>query len=205
AGEVEEPEDVVVADVEEEVAGARVIPVLHQFHQREAEKLLVELDRLLDVLADQGEMVHALHGGGRPLTTAAQVLLAQLLPARPDLLEFFALRLWHGSPPCVIAAGVMVRWRPPAQGSRAGPGRAAGQPGAPASPGAGNLRGDAATAALDPVHAQPAPQHPAVQATARLGEAGGRHGQDRALRVGQAVTAHPAVAQPGQAAALSRT
>src|SRR5262249_61617967 len=95
-----------------EVAGARVVPVLHQFHQREAEKLLVELDGLLDVLADQGEMVHALHSGGRPLTAAAQVFLAQFLPARPDLLEFLALRRWHRSPPCVIAAGVMVRWRP---------------------------------------------------------------------------------------------
>src|SRR5262249_17276493 len=111
-GEVEEPEHVAVADIEEEVAGARVVPVLHQFHQRETEKLLVELDGLLDVLADQGEMVHALHRGGRPLTAAPQVLLAQFLPARPDLLEFLALRRWHGSPPCVIAAGDMVRWRP---------------------------------------------------------------------------------------------
>src|SRR5262249_59975990 len=134
AGEVEEPEDVVVADVEEEVAGARVIPVLHQFHQREAEKLLVELDRLLDVLADQGEMVHALHGGGRPLTTAAQVLLAQLLPARPDLLELFALRLWHGSPPCVIAAGVMVRQRPPSPGQPGPAGQGLGAAPGPPSP-----------------------------------------------------------------------
>src|SRR6516162_9525971 len=108
AGEVEEPEHVAVADVEEEVAGARVVPVFHQLHQREAEKLLVELDGLLDVLADQGEMVHALYRGGRPLIAAAQVLLAQLLPARPDLLEFLALRRWHESPPCVIAAGVVA-------------------------------------------------------------------------------------------------
>ena len=58
------------------------------------------------------DMVHALHRAGRPLAAAVQVLLAQLLPARPDLLEFLALRRWHGSPPCVMAAGVVVRWRP---------------------------------------------------------------------------------------------
>src|SRR6266567_7000137 len=84
-GEVEKTEQVVVADVEEEMAGARIVAVFHQLHQREAEELLVELDGLLDVLADQGEMVDTLDGGGRPLAAGAQVLLPQLVPPCPDL------------------------------------------------------------------------------------------------------------------------
>jgi len=44
----------VVADVEEEVIGARVIAVFYQLDEREAEELLIELDRLFGVLADQG-------------------------------------------------------------------------------------------------------------------------------------------------------
>src|SRR5579859_5349671 len=206
AGEVEEPEHVAVADVKEEVAGTRVVAVLHQFHQREAKELLVEQDRLLDVLADQGEMVDALHGAGGPLTPAAQVFLAQLLPARPDLLEILALRRWHGSPPWVIAAGVrspgIVRGVPQAQGIWAGSG--APQPGCPGCPGSGAARlcGDAAAAVQHPLHTKAPPaKRPAVQAAAFLGEDGGRHGQDRALRVRHAVPAHPAAGRPGHHAA----
>jgi hypothetical protein len=52
AREVEEAEQVAVADVEEEVAGAGIVAVLDQLDQREPEELLVEADRLLDVAAD---------------------------------------------------------------------------------------------------------------------------------------------------------
>jgi len=67
AGEIEEPEQVVVADVEEEVIRPRVVAVLHELNQREAEELLVELDGLLGVLADQRQVVDPLNGGQRPL------------------------------------------------------------------------------------------------------------------------------------------
>ena len=60
-GEVEEAEQVPVADVEEEVARAGVVAVLHQLDQREAEQPLVELDGLLHVTADQREVVHPAH------------------------------------------------------------------------------------------------------------------------------------------------
>src|SRR3712207_9473972 len=46
-GEVEEPEQVPVADVEEEVAGPGVVAVLHQLDEREAEGVLVEANGLL--------------------------------------------------------------------------------------------------------------------------------------------------------------
>ena len=70
-GEVEEAEQVAVADVEEEVAGAGVVAVLHQLDQREAEQFLVEADGLLDVPADQCGVVQAAAGGRRPLRPAA--------------------------------------------------------------------------------------------------------------------------------------
>jgi hypothetical protein len=96
AGEVEEPEHVVVADVEEEVAGARVVAILDQLNQREPEKLLVELDGLFHVAADEGDMVDALDGAGGPLSARPQVFFPQPLPTRPDFLEFVSLGLWHG-------------------------------------------------------------------------------------------------------------
>ena len=70
AGEVEEAQQVPVADVEEEVAGPGVVAVLHQLDQREPEQVLVEPDRLLDVAADQREVVHPAHRGGRAGTRA---------------------------------------------------------------------------------------------------------------------------------------
>ena len=64
AGEVEEGEQVAVADVEEEVRGAGVVAVLDQLGQREAEHVLVEADGPLDVAADQRGVVQAAGGGG---------------------------------------------------------------------------------------------------------------------------------------------
>src|ERR1035438_8822856 len=95
AGKVEEPEQVAVADVKEEVIRAGVVAVLDQFHQREAEEPLIEADGLLGVLADQREVVNALDRGLRPIRRGPQVAAPQFFPAGPDLLEFPALWLWH--------------------------------------------------------------------------------------------------------------
>ena len=57
AGEVEEREEVAVADVEEEVGRALVVAVLEQLGERELEQALVEVDRPLDVAREQREVV----------------------------------------------------------------------------------------------------------------------------------------------------
>ncbi len=72
-----------------------VVPVLHELDQREAEHLLVELDRLLDVAADQREVVHPPHRGGRALAGRAQVLLLEGGTPGPDGLELIPCWLWH--------------------------------------------------------------------------------------------------------------
>jgi hypothetical protein len=61
-GEVEEAEQRVVAEVEEEVRRSRVVTVLDQLDQREAEQPLVEVDRPLDVTADQRGVMDATAG-----------------------------------------------------------------------------------------------------------------------------------------------
>src|SRR3954452_4743984 len=73
AGEVEEREQVAVADVEEEVRGAGVVAVLDQLGQREAEHVLIEADGPLDVAADQRRVVQAASGRLRPLAERLQV------------------------------------------------------------------------------------------------------------------------------------
>src|ERR1700758_80941 len=93
--EVEEAEQDVVADVEEEMVGARIVAVLHHLDQRETEELLVELDRLLGVLADQRQGVHAADRCRRAISQRAQVPLAQFFPAGTDAGKLFALWLWH--------------------------------------------------------------------------------------------------------------
>jgi hypothetical protein len=77
------------------VAGTGVVAVLHQLDQGETKELLVELDRLLHVAADQRQVVHPLDSGVRPLGPRAQVLLAQPLAARPDFFKLVSLGLWH--------------------------------------------------------------------------------------------------------------
>ena len=59
AGEVEIGEIVIVTDIEEEVGGTPVVPVLEELGQRELQQVLLERDRPLDVTAQQGEMVQA--------------------------------------------------------------------------------------------------------------------------------------------------
>src|SRR5215831_7587847 len=79
AREIEERQKVVVANVEEQVRRALVVPIFHQLDQREAEELLIELDRLLDVAADQRHVVDATRRGPRPLGGWPQIFLVPLL------------------------------------------------------------------------------------------------------------------------------
>ncbi len=74
--EVEKTKQVVVADVEEEVTRTDIIAVLDKLDKGESEELLVEADRLLDVTANQREVVYPLHRGRRPLALRPQVTLA---------------------------------------------------------------------------------------------------------------------------------
>ena len=78
-GEVEEAEQRVVAEVEEEVRRARVVAVLDQLDEREAQQPLVERDRLLDVAADQRGVVDPAAGRRRSVGRRYQVFATQLL------------------------------------------------------------------------------------------------------------------------------
>src|SRR3954447_4779984 len=73
AGEVEEGQQIAVADVEEEVRGAGVVAVLDQLGQREAQHVLVEADCPLDVAADQRGVVQAARRRLRTLADRLQV------------------------------------------------------------------------------------------------------------------------------------
>jgi hypothetical protein len=57
AGEVEVGQIVALADVEEEVSGSPIVPVLEQFDQREFEKVLVEGDGPFHIAAQESEMM----------------------------------------------------------------------------------------------------------------------------------------------------
>src|SRR4051794_5754082 len=117
AGEVEEREQVPVADVEEEVRRTRVVAVLDQLGQREAEHVLVEAHGPLHVAADQRRVVQAAGRGGRAFPGGAQVRVADagrlgldrvevapagggghvgILPPRPVLAEHAGR--WHPCP-----------------------------------------------------------------------------------------------------------
>src|SRR5882757_3302759 len=93
AGEVEEPEQVAVPDVEEEVRRSGVVAVLDHLHQREAEQSLVEVDRLLDVAADQRDVVDA--AGGRRPRPRLEVGDTKLVAALADPVEFGTFGLGH--------------------------------------------------------------------------------------------------------------
>jgi len=94
-GKVEESEQVAIADVEEEMRRSCVVTILDDLDEREAEEPLIELDGLLDVLADQCDVMHAPGGGRRSIRILDEVSLAQNLPVRPDLVELCALWLRH--------------------------------------------------------------------------------------------------------------
>ena len=80
--EVEEREQVAVADVEEEVRGPRVVAVLDQLGQREPEQVLVEADRALHVAADEGGVVPG--RSPRALGGRSQVRVADARPLGLD-------------------------------------------------------------------------------------------------------------------------
>ena len=79
-GEVEECQGVAVADVEEEVRRALVVAVLEDLGQREAQQVLVEADRRLDVGRQQGEMMDPPRGGGRAFARRLQMTGPDGLP-----------------------------------------------------------------------------------------------------------------------------
>ena len=90
-GEVEERERVAVADVEEEVRRAAVVAVLEHLGERELEQALVEVDRPLDVAAEQRDVVHAPRGRGRTVRSLVQMALADLVALARRLVARLAL------------------------------------------------------------------------------------------------------------------
>src|SRR3954453_14368205 len=76
AREVEERDQVAVADVEEEMRGPRIVAVLDQLGQRESQHVLVEAHGPLDVTADERGVVQTPRGGRRALTGRLQVGVA---------------------------------------------------------------------------------------------------------------------------------
>jgi hypothetical protein len=62
-----------------------VVTIFHELDQRKAEQLLVELDRPLDIAADERHVVHAAGSGRRPRGRIAQVFRAPLLTTRRGL------------------------------------------------------------------------------------------------------------------------
>src|SRR3954469_3068856 len=76
AREVEERDEVAVADVEEEMRGPRVVAVLDQLGQRESQHVLVEAHGPLAVTADQRGGVQTPRGGRRAPTVRLQVGVA---------------------------------------------------------------------------------------------------------------------------------
>jgi hypothetical protein len=72
AGQVEEREQVAVADVEEEVVGAGVVAVLEDLGQPELQQALVEVDGRADVGADQRDVVQSPRTALRPLVAVCR-------------------------------------------------------------------------------------------------------------------------------------
>ena len=87
-GKVEERQRVAVADVEEEVGRTLIVTVLEQLGERESEHTLVELDRPLDIGAQQREVMHATGGGSWAVDL--QVASAQPIPLLGSI-GFFAM------------------------------------------------------------------------------------------------------------------
>ena len=61
--EVEERQQVAVADIEEEMVGTLVVAVLKDLRERELEQVLVEADGAFHVSAEDCDMVYAASGG----------------------------------------------------------------------------------------------------------------------------------------------
>ncbi len=80
--EVEEGEEVAVADVEEEVRRALVVAVLEQLGERELEEILIERDGRLDVSGQQCDVVHTARRRGLALLGRPQMAGPHRLPLR---------------------------------------------------------------------------------------------------------------------------
>src|SRR5262245_64876124 len=93
--EVEEAEQITVADVEEEVRRALVVTVLDEIDQREAQHVLIEADGLFDVAADQGHVMESPSRRRRSLAEVAQIGLAEFVAPGADRLELGSLWLGH--------------------------------------------------------------------------------------------------------------
>src|SRR5438876_5369131 len=72
--EVEEGEQISMADVEEEVCRALVVAVLEQLRERELEQVLIEGDRRLDVAREESEVMESARRRRCPLTRRPEVL-----------------------------------------------------------------------------------------------------------------------------------
>src|SRR4051794_24391134 len=88
ARQVEEREQVAVADVEEEVVGAGVVAVLEDLGERELEDALIEVDRASYVGADEREVVQAARAARRALRCGPQVAAPDQLALRGDGFQF---------------------------------------------------------------------------------------------------------------------
>ncbi|CAB4812843.1 unannotated protein [freshwater metagenome] len=80
ARQIEEGQPVAVTDVEEQVRGAAVVPVLEKVGQREAEHVLVETDGPLHVGAEERHVMHATGGAGPAFGLRAEVGGAERFP-----------------------------------------------------------------------------------------------------------------------------
>ena len=94
-GEVEEGEHVAVADVEEEVRRAGVVPVLEQLDAAGSPAARRRTDGRLRVGADQGQVVHAAPGRRRSVVGRQDVALAQLPAAIGEAGAFGGIGLGH--------------------------------------------------------------------------------------------------------------
>ena len=83
--EVEEGEQIAVADVEEEVRGAGIVAVLDQLGEREAEQVLVEADGPLDVAADQRRVVQAAGRAMAGRSAAGRRCCSRICPRRASI------------------------------------------------------------------------------------------------------------------------
>src|SRR5262249_41112451 len=102
--EVEETEQRAVAEVEEEVRRAGIVPVLRDFHAREAEQPVVELDRLLHVAADERGMVDAPTTRGGSLGERSDVALAEVRASLGQAGAFVGVRWRHEGQPATKSA-----------------------------------------------------------------------------------------------------
>ncbi len=74
AGKIEEREQIVMTDVEEEVRAARIVAVLEELDEGEAEQALIEADGALDVRTDERRVMNAACGALSPFILGPQMM-----------------------------------------------------------------------------------------------------------------------------------